>query len=148
MKHKMVAAIFLYLLSIACAHAGLDEGKAAYSRGDFTTAFREFKPLAGEGNAEAQFSMANMYRMGKGINKDDAEAVKWLRKASDQGHVKAQFVLGLCYSLGSGVRTDQAEAAAWYRKAADQGYAPAQFEMGARYELGRGVNQDKAEAVK
>jgi hypothetical protein len=36
--------------------AGVAEGTAAYWRGDYTTALREFWPLAQAGNAEAQYS--------------------------------------------------------------------------------------------
>ncbi len=39
------------------AWAGFDEGEAAYQRGDYATALREWRPLAGQGHAEAQFKL-------------------------------------------------------------------------------------------
>ncbi len=36
----------------APAWAGLDEGVAAYQRGDYATALREWRPLAEQGNAK------------------------------------------------------------------------------------------------
>jgi TPR repeat protein len=36
-----------------------------------------------------------MYLNGKGVPKDDAEAVKWFRKAAEQGYADAQYDLGL-----------------------------------------------------
>ena len=87
-------------------------------------------------------------RDGKGVPKDDAEAVKWYRKAADQGDAIAQFNLGWMYDEGRGVSKDDAEAVRWYRKAADQGHALAQFNLGAMYANGEGVAKDDAEAVK
>ena len=54
---------------------------------------------------------------------DDAEAVKWYRKAAEQGLASAQCYLGLRYDFGKGVPEDDAEAVKWYRKAAEQGLA-------------------------
>jgi len=46
---------------------------------------------------------------------DDAEAVKWYRKAAEQGHAEAQYKLGLSYRYGVGVPEDAAESARWFR---------------------------------
>ena len=35
-----------------------------------------------------------MYRNGQGVTQDNAEAVKWYRKAAEQGYAAAQFNLG------------------------------------------------------
>ena len=62
-----------------------------------------------------------MYEDGKGVPKDDKEAVKWYRKAADQGYKYAQNNLGLMYEDGKGVPKDYKEAVKWYRLAANQG---------------------------
>jgi tetratricopeptide (TPR) repeat protein len=67
-----------------------------------------------------------MYGNGEGVTLDDAEALKWYRKAAEQGHVSAQYNLGVMYGKGEGVTQDYAEALKWYRKAAEQGHAKAQ----------------------
>ena len=67
-----------------------------------------------------------MYDIGEGVPENNAEAVKWYRKAADQGHASAQCNLGLMYDNGEGVPENDAEAVKWYRKAADQGHAKAQ----------------------
>ena len=59
-----------------------------------------------------------MYDTGKGVLKDDKEAVKWYRKAAEQGDAKAQNNLGVKYGNGLGVLKDYKEAVKWYRKAA------------------------------
>ena len=63
------------------------------------------------------------YDNGQGVAKDDAEAVKWYRKAAEQNDAWAQFNLGYCYANGQGVAKDKVEAVKWYRKAAEQNYA-------------------------
>ncbi len=45
MKRVTAFAVLLVVLA-APARAGLDEGVAAYERGDYETALREFRPLA------------------------------------------------------------------------------------------------------
>ncbi len=80
--------------------------------------FQEIKARAEEGDAEAQAYLGFMYELGRGATKDEAEAVRWFRKAADQGHARAQFNLGVRYELGRGVAKDDAEAVKWYRKAA------------------------------
>ena len=47
-------ACTLLLLSSALVQAGFDEGVAAADKGDYQTAFKEWKPLAEQGDADAQ----------------------------------------------------------------------------------------------
>ncbi len=70
----------------APAWAGLDEAVAANKRGDYATALREWRPLAKQGNASAQFFLGLMYGEGLGVPQDYAKAVGWLRKAAEQGY--------------------------------------------------------------
>ena len=62
-----------------------------------------------------------MYANGRGVLKDDAEAVRWYRLAADQGDATAKSNLGFMYTNGRGVLKDDAEAMRWYRLAADSG---------------------------
>ncbi len=51
---KRIALAVALLIGLATSsRADFQDGLAAYDRGDCTTAFREFKPLAEQGNAEA-----------------------------------------------------------------------------------------------
>jgi uncharacterized protein len=81
--------------------------------------FADICILAEQGDAEAQFSLGRIYYNGEGVSRDDAEAVKWYRKAAEQGHTEAQLNLVEIYSYGEGVQQDFAEATNWYRKAAE-----------------------------
>ena len=51
---------------------------------------------------------------GRGVPKDDAEAVKWYRLAADQGQANAQFNLGVMYHEGEGVPKDLVQAHVWW----------------------------------
>jgi hypothetical protein len=94
---------------------------AANGRQDYVTGARLLRPLAEQGNAEAQAILGNMYRVGRGVPQDFAEAIKWYRKAVAQGNSMAQRSFGDMYEHGWGVAKDDAEAAKWHRMAADQG---------------------------
>ena len=85
-----------------------------------------------------------MYQRGNGVPQDDAEAVKWFRKAAEQGHAGAQNELGLIYQNGEGVPQDYAEAVKWFRMAAEQGNAYAQNELDQM--KAKGIVVDKAES--
>ena len=109
-----------------------DAGLKAAQAGDFQTALKEWKPLADQGDAYAQYNLGLKYDNGEGVPEDDAEAAGWYRLAADQGHADAQLFLGLKYDNGEGVVEDDAEAVRWFRLAADQGLAIAQ---NARYDV-------------
>src|SRR5208283_2769950 len=130
----------------APAYAGHDEGKAAYDRGDYAKAYKEFKPLAEHGDADAQGYMGEMYYLGRGVPQSYVKAAKWYRKAAEQGFPPAQRELGGIYANGQGVPQDHAEAIRWYRKAAEQGDDEAQFELGWAYTDGKSVPQDFIQA--
>ena len=49
-------------------------------------------------DAETQFLLGVAYANGVGVAKDEAEAVKWYRKAAEQNHAQAQYNLGVCYA--------------------------------------------------
>lgn len=109
---------------------------------DYPAAFKHCQAAAEQGNAQAQTALAHLYENGKGVIRDDAQAVFWYRKAALQGDSAAQSTLGVRYYTGEGVEKDYTQAAAWQRKAAEQGYPDAQYILGMMYELGQGVPQD------
>ncbi len=143
---RIICAVVVLLALAGPAGAGFDEGWAAYERGDYATALREFRPLAGQGDAYAQFNLGYMYSNGRGVPQDYVQAMRWYRKAAEQGDADAQFNLGIMYSKGQGVPHDYVQAVRWYRKAAEQGYASAQINLGYMYFKGWGVPQDYIQA--
>ena len=119
-----LALVMMFLAGSAGAQAGLQDGVAAYKRGNFTVALKELAPLAGSGNVEAQLLLGGMYSGGVGgIPQDYAKATSWYRKAAEQGNAPAQTSLGVMYEKGIGVMQDDKEAISLYHKAAEQLFA-------------------------
>lgn len=76
LRYLTIGFALLTLLTASIAWAGLDEGVTAYNKGDYPKALREFRPLAQEGDASAQFYLGVMYDEGQGVPQDLQEAVK------------------------------------------------------------------------
>jgi len=98
----------------------------AMERGDYAEAYCAWRPLAEQGDAEAQYSLGWFYANGYGVRVSPETAVKWWRRAGEQGHVEAQFALGMTYATGDGVEADPAQAIPWLIMAAGQGHEDAQ----------------------
>ncbi len=117
-----ILIILLCLLTSLSVSADYQKGFEAYQRGDYATALREWKPLAKQGQASAQYNLALMYEDGRGVPEDDKEAVKWYRLAAEQGVAWAQNNLGVMYDNGEGVPEDDVYAYMWWNLAAAQGH--------------------------
>jgi hypothetical protein len=145
---RWLITVLLALTLAAPAWADFEAAVAAHSAGNYEKALREFKLLADQGSAGAQFNLGVMYAKGQGVAQDFGEALRWFRKAAAQGDVDAQFNLGVAYAEGKGVKTDYTEALKCYQKAASQGSASAQMNLGMLYARGQGAPQDYGEALK
>lgn len=128
MRNPLKAALAACVLStisfpaLADVKAGID----AWERGDYPTAIAAWRPLAEQGDADAQFNLGQAYRFGKGVPVDLALAELWYRRAAGQGHVQAEDNLALVL-FQAGKHKD---ALPLIRKAADRGDARAQFVLG------------------
>jgi hypothetical protein len=76
---------------------------------------------AENGDASAQNELGRMYEDGKGVPKNDAEAVRWYRKAAEQGDALAQISLGFRYYNGEGILQDYVYAHMWSNLSSAQG---------------------------
>jgi len=117
---RLVISVVALLLSVNVL-AGFNEGILAYEAGDYKTAFDELKPLAEQGDVDAQFSLGVMYQEGKGVIQDYKEAVKWYTKAAEQGDAYAQGALAYMYRYGEGVLQDNVYAHMWGNIASSNG---------------------------
>ncbi|WP_295454875.1 serine/threonine-protein kinase [uncultured Thiodictyon sp.] len=79
-----------------------------------------------ENRANAQNFLGTSYEEGRGVTRDDQEAVGWYRMAAEQGNVYGEYNLGRMYDSGRGLKKDGDEALRWFHKAAEQGYAQAE----------------------
>jgi TPR repeat protein len=102
--------------------------------------------LAEKGDAQAQLQLAEFYRTGRGVARDDQAAIRWYRAAAEKGLAEAQFELGKVYDTGTGGPRDPFEAVRWYRLAAQQGLGRAQYNLGSMHGNGEGVPVDYVKA--
>lgn len=137
-----------HAIQLPAGDANVQVGVAAFEREDYETALFAFRSEAERGNAEAQRHLARMYLEGRGVERDNAEAVRWYRQAAEQGDSVSQLNLGVKYQLGEVVERSDTEAVKWYALAAEQGNAVAQNFLGLMYSSGQGVERDDAEAVR
>ena len=129
-----IAFMLLTVCLATPAWADFQAGMDAYLRGDYATTLHEWRPLAEQGNADAQNNLGAMYDDGHGVSQDYGQARQWYEKAAAQGYAIAQFNLGWLYDNGQGVPQDFVQAHKWYSLAVANGnkHAAAYRDMLAR----------------
>ena len=149
MKTLIIIPVLLFslFLGLPSYSSDFDKGLTAYNNGDYATALKEWKPLAEEGDVDAQYYLGVLYDNGDGVPQDYKEAVRWYKLAAEQGVAEAQFNLGNMYYDGQGVSVDYKEAVRWFTLAAEQGDVDAQYNLDFIHRKGLGVPQDDKEAV-
>ncbi len=101
----------------------LEEGLAAFEAEHYTKAFSLLKPIAEQGDAEAQCLIANMYHLGLGLERSISEAIKWYARSAKQGYGLASNNLGGIFTAGDdGVAPGLELTKKWYHLAREQGF--------------------------
>lgn len=134
------AAFAVTLASPALAQSGADvkAGVDAWSKGDYDRAVAQWKGPAERGDADAQFNLAQAYKLGRGVPVDLARAADLYGRAAKQGHPQAADNYGLAlFELGKKI-----EAAEWLDKSAMRGEPRAQFVLGTMFFNGDAVGKD------
>lgn len=79
------------------------------------------RKMAGEGDANAAYSLALINQNGVGVPVDKREALRLYKIAADQGHPAAMINHGRMHHIGDGIPVDRAIAKQMYEKAAAAG---------------------------
>ena len=87
---RIFVTVFLFTVLATPARASFEQAEAAYDRNDYAAALGEWRPLAEQGFASAQYNLGLMYATGQGVPQDAAKAVNWYGKAARQGDSSAQ----------------------------------------------------------
>jgi TPR repeat protein len=103
------------------ALADFQTGLDAFQKGDYVGAAKEWRPLAEEGDAIAQFNLGLLYLDGHGVPQSPMEAANWFRRAAEQDYTQAQHNLGAMYGSGQGVKRDYVQAYKWLNICAAKG---------------------------
>ena len=149
-RNYIFLAVVAVVLTVA-AFTGCDEENAETL---MQTAVKYFTPAAEQGDAEAQYRLADCYAKAKGVERDYEKAFGWMKKAAEQGYPLAQMCIGFYYEAGIGVQEDPVEGEKWVNqsfdavhKLAEQGNAEAQLYLATCYGSGDGVEQDGEKAL-
>ncbi len=126
------------MLAAVPAFADVKAGVDAWAKGDFARAVGEWRPLAIAGDADAQFNLAQAYKLGRGLPLDPALAESWFRKAAMQGHLQA----GDNYGLALFQANKKTDALPWLEKSVARGEPRAQLVLGTMLFNGDGVPRD------
>lgn len=118
------------------ANADVKTGVDAWSRGDYSRAVTEWQEPAAQGDADAQFNLAQAYRLGRGVEADIDRARGLYAEAAQKGHLKAADNYGLLlFQQGS-----RKQAMPYINDAAGRGDPRAQYVLGLAH-----FNADHAE---
>jgi hypothetical protein len=97
------------------------------------------RQVAEAGDARAMSELGDRYRQGRGVVRDDAEAIRWFQKGAAAGEPSAITRLGEMYLYGEGVARDDTQALHWFQKGAEAGDGWAMRQLGIAYREGRGA---------
>lgn len=129
------------------------KAKEFYNLDKYIDAFPIIKVDAENGNAEAQYLLAEMYYYGQGTFIDESKAVEWYKRSAENGCPDAQYQLGCLYENGIEVAEDTDTADKWYKKAlkgysnaAAHGNVKSLYELAGMYYVGAGVESDYKKA--
>lgn len=101
-------------------------GHLYYVQEDYKNAFHWIEIAANKGSDIAQLSLANLYFLGQGIDKNNEKGLYWLEKSAEQGNSESQYTLGSIYIDSPYVEQDIEKAMYWTKFASDNGMADAQ----------------------
>lgn len=118
--------------------ADVKDGVDAWSAGDYAMAVREWSQPAADGDPDAQFNLAQAYRLGRGVEADPRQAEALYLLAANQGHVKAADNYGLLV-FQDGRHED---ALPYVKAAAERGDPRAQYLLGVAHFNGDLVEKD------
>lgn len=91
----------------------------------YPEAAKRFKKAADLGDGEGARCYADMRMIGKGVQKDPHDAIRYYAMAADKGIPEATFVIGEYFRN----RGDKKNALKAYRKSYEGGYAPARMRI-------------------
>ncbi len=137
-RHRSLIAGVALAMVAAPALADVKDGVDAWGRGDYETAVNEWRGPAEKGDADAQFNLAQAYKLGRGVPQDLGQAEQWYKRAADQGHLQANDNYGLILFQNN----RRAEALPYLQASSERGEPRAQYVLGTGHFNGDFVEKD------
>lgn len=127
LQRHFLSRLSITLLCVGCLVSSAVQAEATTSEimlravqhlrtGEGEQAVALWRPLAERGFADAQYNLGIVYLHGDGVDKNEAEAIKWFRLAAEQGDRPAQQQLGVMILHGRGTVANPEEGYRWLNK--------------------------------
>ncbi|MGE0007691.1 MAG: tetratricopeptide repeat protein [Parvibaculaceae bacterium] len=141
----------------------LKKAKRAYKEGDFSKARKYFERASDDNNIVADWYLGHMYRLGRGVERDDAKAFSYYGRVadafdseeSDQNRLRimvdALVRVADYYRTGSkaaGVPQNFERASRIYRLAATYGHPASQYALGLMAMRGQGMRKQPEQGLR
>ena len=149
LHHIIKPSLIIACLCVATGvYAGaLEDGHDAFDAKHYQEAYALWKPLAEQGDPDAQYNLGLLYMNGQGVEKNDRTALMWFTRAGQQGIADAQYNAGVMFYLGKGVYPSDITAVKWWQLAAEKGHANAENNLAIMYAFANGVGKDPVKAI-
>ena len=82
LKRFAIGLVLAFLVALPATAQDYERGFVAAKYGDYETAFREWRPLAEQGDAVAQHNVGVLYLKGWGVPRDNVLAYMWFTLAA------------------------------------------------------------------
>jgi TPR repeat protein len=118
----------------------MEAARKAYAKKDYEATLLIVRPLAAQGDSQAQQSLGMMLLLGQGVKQSASGAVPLLTSAADAGLPLAQALLAsFVYMSDLGITVTPESAARWAYKSAEQGNELGMYILGLAYLNGVGL---------
>ena len=141
-KKSLLYFIYFTFLSSPAFSEPFVAGLNAMDREHYATAFRAWKGLADDGEAEAQNNLGYLYQHGYGAKQSYTRAIRYYTLAADQGLAEAHHNLGMLYFNGYGSPQNYDQAKRSFLKAAEKELGASEYMLGLIYYQGLGLMQN------
>jgi uncharacterized protein len=109
LKHALATVLLSLSFAIPVLAGPLEDANAAIKRRDYATAVRLIRPLAEQGDANAQYNLGVLYDNGLGVPQDRVRAYMWLNLAAMQGRESAATIRDLVARLMTPAQISEAQ---------------------------------------
>lgn len=129
MRLLTLLAVFACVVAAPAVAGPFEDAQSAEYRRDYVKALRLYRLAAEQGHAEAAFSVANFYFIGRAVPQDYVEYEKWLKRAADLGSADAMLAFSFHYAISDRVEADKWRRLAEikFRERAERGDSASQY---------------------
>ncbi|MGD8784848.1 MAG: tetratricopeptide repeat protein [Thioalkalispiraceae bacterium] len=147
-KYFLLLILGIFILPASLVAGPLEEGHDAFDREQYQRAYQLWRPLAEQGDPEAQYNIGLLFMNGNGVEQNERTALHWFTRAGEQGLADAQYNAGVLFYTGKGVYPDNKSAIEWWQLAANQGHPNAQNNLAIMHAFAYGTKRDPDQAIK